>query len=100
MSTSTTRMRRDGSGPTMIELGTTVIVDGKRRGTIVGRGFDTKSEADVYDVRFLAGKIVLNIRADRLKVAGPGRRDVIGRDLPHNPARAHNFEREYAQHAA
>jgi len=85
---------------TMIELGTTVTVDGRRRGVAVGRSFDAKDETMVYDVRISTNKTILNIAVQRLKANGPARRDVIGRDLPHNPKRIHLFEAESERRAA
>jgi hypothetical protein len=88
-----------GDGPartSVIELGTMVTVDGRRRGVLVGRSFSAKDETLVYDVRLPADKTILNIAAQRVKAAGPARCDVIGRDLPHNPKRTYLTETEEA----
>ena len=76
----------------MIELGTIVTLDGRQQGVLVGRSFDAKNERMVYDVRLPADKTILNVAAQRVKAAGPGRRDVIGRDVAHNPKRSHLIE--------
>jgi hypothetical protein len=75
-----------------IELGAIVTLDGRQKGVLVGRSFDAKNERMVYDVRLPADKTILNVTAQRVKAAGPGRCDVIGRDVAHNPKRPHLIE--------
>jgi hypothetical protein len=84
----------------LIELGASVTLDGRRRGTLVGRSFDAKVEMTVYDVRVSGEKLLLNVAAARVKAAGPARRDVIGRDLPHNPKRPYLSEETGERFAA
>jgi len=83
----------------MIELGTMVTLDGRRRGVLVGRSFSAKDEAMAYDVQLSANRTILNVAAERVKAAGPARRDVIGRDLPHNPKRRHLLDEESERRA-
>jgi hypothetical protein len=84
----------------MLELGTTVTLDGRRRGMLVGRSFDSKDEMMVYDVQVSGKKMILNVAAQRVKAAGPARSDVIGRDLPHNPKRFQVIEEASERRAA
>ena len=83
-----------------IELGAIVTVDGRQQGVLVGRSFDAKNERMVYDVRLPADKTILNVAAERVKAAGSGRRDVIGRDVAHNPKRPHLIEEKGGRLAA
>lgn len=85
----------------MIELSCPVILDGNHRsGIVVGRGFDLMRQSVIYDVRFSVDGIMLGVAPERLRITGPCRRDVIGRDVPHNPKRAHLFESESERKAA
>lgn len=90
----------------MIELSCPVVLDGDPRGCgglggiIVGRGFDFRRQSMIYDVRFSIDSILLGVIPERLRITGPCRRDVIGRDIPHNPKRAHLFESEIKLKAA
>jgi hypothetical protein len=86
---SIAQIRNHPVGVAMIELGATVTIDGRRRGVLVGRSFSARDETMVYDVRLPADRTILNVAAQRVKTTGPARRDVIGRDLPHNPKRPH-----------
>lgn len=83
----------------MIELSCPVVLDGQG-GIVVGRGFDPRRQSVIYDVRFSIDNILLGVIPERLRITGPCRRDVIGRDIPHNPKRAHLFERESKLEAA
>lgn len=76
----------------MIELSCPVTLDGNRHGLVVGRTFDLKRQGIVYDVRLPAGNVILYLDAEHLTVAGSCQNNVIGRDIPHNPGRAHLFE--------
>lgn len=84
----------------MIELSSPIILDGNCHGVVIGRGFDLLRESAVYDVRFSTDEIMLGVVPERLRIVGPCRRDVIGRDIPHNPKRAHLFESESERKAA
>lgn len=71
----------------MFELGMPVLIDSEIHGTIVGCGYDMREELPCFDVRLGQSIIVYNIKPHRLTVAGSGRKDVIGRDIPTNSKR-------------
>ena len=73
----------------MIELGTPIKLNRKRRGVVIGRSFDPRREMTVYDVRVSPEKVLFNVIAERLEIVGPFQRSVIGRDIEHNPERPH-----------
>ena len=84
----------------MIELATPIRLDRGRRGVVIGRSFDTRREMTVYDVRVSAEEVLSNIIAERLEIIGPLQREVIGRDIEHNPRRPYLLEEVSRKRAA
>ena len=84
----------------MIELATPVRLDRGRRGVVIGRSFDTRREMTVYDVRVSAEDVLSNVIADRLEIIGSLQREVIGRDIEHNPQRPRLLDEAARKRAA